>query len=61
VKSKTGVGFGDPVEMVDAEKQRRVRRAAEAWLAWNGLAGAVVRFDVIVVRGRRLEAIRQAF
>jgi Holliday junction resolvase-like predicted endonuclease len=48
--------------MIDAEKQRRVRRAAEAWLARRPeLAALRVRFDVIVVRGRRLEAIRQAF
>src|SRR5262249_26729271 len=33
VKSKAGAGFGDPLEMVSAEKIRRVRRAAEAWLA----------------------------
>ena len=62
VKSKLGEGFGDPLEMVDAEKRRRVRRAAEAWLARRSeLAEMRVRFDVIVVRGRRLEAIRQAF
>ena len=62
VKSKTGERFGDPLEMVDAEKQRRIRRAAEAWLARRPeLGGLAVRFDVIVVRGRRLEAIRQAF
>jgi putative endonuclease len=33
VKSKSGPGFGTPEEMVDAEKQRRLFRAAEAWLA----------------------------
>ena len=51
-----------PARDGDAEKVRRVRRAAEAWLArhpaWAGLA---VRFDVIVVRGRRLERIAVAF
>src|SRR3954447_24145263 len=33
VKSKSGDGFGSPAEMVTPEKMRRVRRAAEAWLA----------------------------
>src|SRR5581483_8798074 len=33
VKSKGGPGLGDPLEMVGPEKQRRLRRAAEAWLA----------------------------
>jgi len=33
VKSKSGTAFGDPLDMVGEEKVRRVRRAAEAWLA----------------------------
>lgn len=62
VKSKSGYDFGDPVEMVTAEKMRRVRRAAEAWLASRPeLAECESRFDVIAVRGRRLECLRQAF
>src|SRR3954451_3756524 len=32
VKSKSGMAFGDPLEMVDERKQARVRRAAGAWL-----------------------------
>ena len=28
VKGKSGTGFGDPLEMVTPEKQRRIRRAA---------------------------------
>jgi putative endonuclease len=62
VKEKTGDRFGDPVEMVDAEKQRRLRRAAESWLArYPDSGGLVVSFDVIAVRGRRLSRIAQAF
>lgn len=62
VKSKSGDEYGDPVEMVTAEKMRRVRRAAETWLAARpDLAGCETRFDVIAVRGRRLECVRQAF
>ena len=62
VKEKTGDRFGDPLEMVDAEKQRRLRRAAEAWLAQRPEArGLVVSFDVIAVRGRRLSRVAQAF
>ena len=33
VKSKSGDGFGDPLEMVDGFKVRQLRRAAEGWLA----------------------------
>jgi putative endonuclease len=62
VKSKSGPGFGDPIEMVTAEKTRRVRRAAEAWLAVHPeCAGLVVRFDVLVERSGRLKPIRAAF
>jgi putative endonuclease len=62
VKSKGGPGFGDPLEMVGAEKVRRVRRAAEAWLAAHPEhAGLTVRFDVVVERAGRLELVRAAF
>jgi putative endonuclease len=62
VKEKTGDRFGDPLEMVDDEKQRRLRRAAEAWLAQHpDSRGLVVSFDVIAFRGGRLSRIAQAF
>ncbi|MDQ4029968.1 MAG: YraN family protein [Actinomycetota bacterium] len=53
VKSKTGDGYGDPLEMVGPEKRRRVRRAAEAWLApRRDLVGLDVAFEVIGVGPR---------
>jgi putative endonuclease len=62
VKEKTGDRFGDPLEMVDAEKQRRLRRAAESWLARHPEAGGLrVSFDVIAVREGRLERVAEAF
>jgi len=62
VKSKGGVGLGDPLEMVGPEKQRRLRRAAEAWLARRPeLAGLEATFDVVAVREGRLERLRDAF
>jgi len=62
VKEKRGAGFGDPLEMVTAEKQRRVRRAAAAWLAAKPeLRGLRVGFDVVAVRAGRLERISDAF
>ena len=55
VKEKTGPGFGDPLEMVDAEKRRRVRRGAAAFLAARrDLARLDVAFEVVGLRGRRL-------
>ena len=62
VKQKQGKEFGDPLEMVDREKQRRLCRAAEAWLARHPQAeGLKVSFDVVAVRGGRLERVAQAF
>ena len=56
VKAKGGAGFGDPLEMVHAEKLRRLRRAAETWLARNPAhAGLDCRFEVVAVRPSGLE------
>jgi putative endonuclease len=58
VKGKTGGGFGDPLEMVDEEKLRRLHRAAEAWLARNASCrGLDCRFEVVAVRGAALERV----
>jgi putative endonuclease len=62
VKSKGGPGRGDPLEMVGPEKQRRLRRAAEAWLATRpDLTGLEATFDVVAVREGRVERVRNAF
>ena len=62
VKEKRGSRFGDPLEMLTPEKQRRLRRAAEAWLgARPELGRLAVGFDVITVRDGRLQRIPQAF
>ena len=62
VKAKSGAGLGDPLEMVTAEKQRRLRRTAEAWLASHPeCAGLEARFDVVAIRDRRLARLTNAF
>ena len=62
VKEKRGPGWGDPLEMVTAEKQRRVRRAAAAWLAARPqLDGLAVGFDVVAVREGKLQRVEDAF
>jgi len=62
VKEKRGSRFGDPLEMVTAEKRRRLRRAAEAWLAARPeLRRLAVGFDVIAVREGRVQRVPQAF
>jgi putative endonuclease len=62
VKSKAGVGYGDPLEMVTPVKVERLRRAAGAWLASNpSLAGLSLRFDVAAERAGRMEVVQDAF
>jgi putative endonuclease len=58
VKAKGGPDFGDPAEMVTDEKARRVRRAAETWLAGRpDLVGLEVALEAALVRGRRVERV----
>jgi putative endonuclease len=56
VKARSGPGYGDPWEAVGPEKERRLRRAAEGWLARNPeLLELEVACEVVAVRGRRIE------
>lgn len=62
VKSKSGPRFGDPLEMVTPEKIRRLRRAAEGWLAAHPEhRGCRLRFDVVAERAGALQRIEAAF
>ena len=62
VKERAYDDFGAPADFVHPEKQRRVRRAAEAWLASRPeLHGLDVRFDVVADRAGRVERIANAF
>ena len=58
VKEKSGDAFGHPLEMIDDEKARHVRRAAAGWLAARPeLAGLDVEFEAAGVRGRSVERV----
>jgi len=58
VKMRRGAGFGDPLEAIDAEKRRRVTRAAESFLARHPeLAGLDVSLEAAAVRGRRIARV----
>jgi putative endonuclease len=59
VKSKGGDAFGIPEEMVDREKQRRLHRAANAWLAAHPeLTRLEVEFEVVADDGGRLRRVQ---
>ena len=62
VKAKSSGDLGDPLEMVGPEKARRLRRAAEAWLAANcELGDCEARFDVAAERNGKLTVVADAF
>ena len=62
VKAKGGASYGDPFEMVTEEKQRRLRRAADAWLAAHPEAAKLeASFEVVGFRDGRLERLASAF
>ena len=56
VKRRNGPGFGGALGAVDAEKRRRVRRAARVWLTRNPQRRHVrIGFEVVAIEARRLE------
>ncbi len=58
VKEKSGPAFGHPLEMIDAEKQRRVLTATRAWLAAHPeLADLELVVEAAAVQGRRVERV----
>jgi putative endonuclease len=62
VKAKSSRELGDPLEMVGPEKARRLRRAAESWLAANAdLGDCEARFDVAAEREGKLTVVPDAF
>ena len=53
VKTRSGVGYGTPLEAVTWEKQKRLRRLAIEWLTAHGIRFEQVRVDVVgLVRKR---------
>ena len=58
VKEKRGAAFGDPLEMIDEEKVRRIHTAAGGWLAAHPeLASLDLVFEAVGVRGRSVERV----
>jgi putative endonuclease len=58
VKTRTGTGFGAPLEGVTARKAARLRRLAAAWMRERSLHVPDVRIDLVgVLRPRRGPAL----
>ena len=53
VKTRSGLGFGSPLEAISRRKQARLRRLAIGWIRAHGVLFDEVRIDVIgLVRDR---------
>jgi len=66
VKTRSGTGYGLPLEAISRRKADRLRRLAYRWLQEHPAGGADVRFDVVSVlcppRGAAVvEHVRAAF
>lgn len=65
VKTRSGEGFGSPLDAVTAVKQRHLTRVAQYYLLRKRLLDWNVRFDVVGVRWEngqpRCELVRDAF
>ena len=58
VKTKGGPGFGDPLEMITAEKLRRLAQAGESWLAAHPeAAGLEVVYEAVALRAGRMQRV----
>ena len=49
VKTRSGVGYGEPAEAVTTRKIRRIRRLANLWMAAHQVEWVELRFDVVAV------------
>jgi putative endonuclease len=47
VKTRSGTGYGTPLEAVGYAKRRRLRRLAAQWLAAHGIRFDQIRIDVV--------------
>jgi putative endonuclease len=55
VKTRSGLGYGTPLEAVTRQKRSRLRRLAVQWVLAHGVLFDEVRVDVLGVLGSRSE------
>ena len=49
VKTRSGLGFGHPLEAITHRKRREIRQVAAVWVDRHGRPGDVYRFDAVAV------------
>jgi putative endonuclease len=52
VKTRSGLGYGHPLEAVTARKLARLRRLAARWVHDHGVRPPIIRLDVVGVLSR---------
>lgn len=50
VKTRSGTGFGHPLDAITPKKRGEIRRVAEAWIQRFGRPGFDYRFDAIAIQ-----------
>lgn len=60
VKYRRSDKHGHPVEAVDNNKQNKIRKCAEYYLAYKK-SGSYVRFDIIAIQGEEITWYKNAF
>lgn len=53
VKTRSGLAYGAPLEVITAQKARRLRRLAMLYVRETGLRPAVIRVDAVGVLWKR--------
>jgi putative endonuclease len=61
VRARKDDRHGTPLETVQDLKRRRLIRAAEIYIARNGLWDRACRFDVVAIAGDAIEHVADAF
>jgi putative endonuclease len=61
VKTRNSSRFGPPELAVDVRKQQRLSRVALGYLVGKAWTGRPCRFDVVAIRGKDVDVIRNAF
>ena len=49
VKTRSGLGYGHPLEAITAKKRREIERVAAVWIDRHGRPDDVYRFDAVAV------------
>jgi putative endonuclease len=49
VKTRSGLGFGHPLEAITLRKRREIQRVAAAWVDRHGRPGDLYRFDAVAI------------